>query len=170
MRSIAMGLYVALVSALALPCSAQERESPNEELKKLEWLSGHWQNRQGDKLSEEVWLQPRAGMMLGLNRSIRGRGKTAFEYLRIERRSAGIVYIASPSGRSSTEFTLKSLGENEVVFENPNHDFPQQILYRRNDRQLTASIRGTLDGQTRSMQWTWTLAAPPARATVTGDK
>ena len=39
---------------------------------------------------------------------------------------------------------------NEVVFENPQHDFPQRIIYTLKDGgRLTAAIEGTKNGKTR---------------------
>lgn len=70
--------------------------------------------------------------MLGLNRTIRGESTVAFEWLRIEARSGSIVYVAHPGGRMpGTEFTLTEASPDAVVFENPDHDFPRRIEYRR---------------------------------------
>ena len=42
---------------------------------------------------------------------------------------------------------------NEVVFENPQHDFPQRIIYSLKDGgRLTAAIEGTKNGKTRRVE------------------
>jgi hypothetical protein len=119
----------------------------------LRWLVGSWSAEQEKRMTEEVWLAPRAGVMIGVNRSTSESQKPFYEYLRIESTDDGIVYFASPLGKSETAFPLKELSASEVVFENLDHDFPQRIIYTREDDQLQARIEGSVDGQPRSQQW-----------------
>ncbi len=129
-------------------------ESP---LARLHWLVGHWQRLDGPAGSEEHWLAARGGMMLGVNRSVSTRGKTSYEYLRIEASDGGpLVYVASPMGRSATEFPLLELGERRVTFENPMHDFPRRIRYWLDEAgRLHARIEGELNDEAQAMEWTW---------------
>ena len=47
-----------------------------------------------------------------------------------------------------------SMSDRRVVFENPEHDFPQRILYwLDDDDMLHARIEGTEGGETHSMEW-----------------
>jgi hypothetical protein len=69
-----------------------------------------------------------------------------------------VIYIASPRGVGTTEFSLITYAENCVVFDNLEHDFPQRIIYRRDGDRLTAQIEGEVDGKLESTQWTWVLA------------
>jgi len=50
---------------------------------------------------------------------------------------------------------------NSVVFENPEHDFPQRILYRLDGGMLHARIEGVVDGEPLSSEWTWSRALLP---------
>jgi hypothetical protein len=96
----------------------------------LDWMSGHWQQRRESGLVEELWMPPRGGMMLGLNRTVRDdlpRGQ--FEYLRIEETKDGVFYMASPSGGKPTPFELVEGGDGHALFVNPEHDFPKRIEY-----------------------------------------
>jgi hypothetical protein len=43
--------------------------------------------------------------------------------------------------------------EFELLFENPSHDFPQQIGYRLNGDALLAWISGSRNGQTRRLEF-----------------
>jgi hypothetical protein len=66
-----------------------------------------------------------------------------FEYLRIEARLDGIYYVAHPRGRPGTDFKLTGFDGREAIFENPEHDFPKRVLYRRDpDGSLTARVDG----------------------------
>jgi hypothetical protein len=75
-------------------------------------------------------MRPRGGMMLGMSRSVRGGRVVGYEWLRIETREGRLLYIAHLSGQAVTEFVSVEASDSLVVFENPNHDFPQRILYR----------------------------------------
>ena len=82
--------------------------------------------------------------MLGMSRSVAGEKTVEFEYLRIEQRADGIYYVAHPKAQCpGTDFKLTRATSGEVVFENPDHDFPKRIIYRKTgDDAITASIDG----------------------------
>lgn len=123
----------------------------------LAWLAGHW--RDGDR--EELWLAPRGGLMLGLNRELRTGRTAAFEYLRIEARSDGTpVYLASPGGRAATPFHLTTLGPQRAVFTSPSNDFPKMLTYWREGETLRARADGIEDGRRAELEFTWTAAGP----------
>lgn len=100
----------------------------------LAWMSGDWQtDPTGRAVSEEHWTRPAGGSMIGTSRTLVGDRTASFEFLRIEARGDSIYYVASPKGRCpATDFKLTRLSGQEVVFENPQHDFPKRIIYRKN--------------------------------------
>lgn len=67
--------------------------------------------------------------------------------------SAGCA-ASQAQGHPPTEFGLLRQAENEAVFENAAHDFPQRVLYRREaaDR-LVARIEGLRNGQLRGIDF-----------------
>jgi hypothetical protein len=128
------------------------------DLADLAWLAGHWRTEKGKSVSEELWLPPRAGIMLALNRTTAGETKRSFEYLRIEQRGDRVVYVASPGGRGTTDFQLTAIDEEarSATFENPQHDFPKKITYVRSGDALKAIVAG--DGD-QKFELNWELAA-----------
>jgi hypothetical protein len=120
----------------------------------LAWLSGHWATASGESWTEEYWTAPRAGIMIGLSRAGRGETLGDWEFLRLEAGEDGVpVYWASPRGRTPVGFRLVRADGANAVFENPSHDFPQRIAYRRSGETLTATI-STIDGG-NPMSWTF---------------
>jgi len=115
------------------------------DIAELSWISGDWQTSPGGRAQiEEHWTQPAGGSMLGMGRTVAG-GKTAeFEFLRIEQRDDAVYYVAQPRGQCpSTDFKLTRANGQEAVFENPAHDFPKRIIYKKTgEDSLTASIDG----------------------------
>lgn len=142
-------LFCSIVFALSLPVAALD----GARVEDLGWLTGHWSAEGEDgRYSEEIWSSPRGGMLLGMNRDIRG-SHAMFEFLRIAETGDGIVYFAQPRGREATSFRLAELAPNRAVFANPAHDFPQRITYTRDGDRLCARIEG--EGGKRS-EWCWT--------------
>lgn len=111
----------------------------------LAWMAGGWQSAPGERRqSEEHWTQAAGASMMGMSRTVVGDKTVEFEYLRIEQRADGIYYVAHPKARCpGTDFKLTRASATEAVFENPQHDFPKRIIYRKGaDDSLTASIDG----------------------------
>src|SRR5688572_20560502 len=86
--------------------------------------------------------------MFGVSRTIR-QGKTvAHEFMEIRHLPDGkLAFIGHPSGQSTTVFPVLRIDEAEVVFENPEHDFPQRVAYaREGESKLRARIEGSEGG------------------------
>lgn len=149
-RLILVGLPLLAANAVDAPADAT--------IDRLAWLSGCWASDGADAGSEEHWMQPAGGTMLGMNRTVRQGQTVAFEYLRIyESEGKSLTLHASPSQQSSTSFELASIGQNEVVFENLEHDFPHRIMYRlpETDR-LVGRIEGISKGKSRAIDFPMT--------------
>lgn len=117
-------LFLMLVSG----CLAQD----------LSWMTGRW----SDGETVEVWSEMRDGNLMGYNRHFKGQKVTFFEHLRIDQTKNGTVYHACPLGRSWTAFQLTEATEEQAVFTNPGHDFPQKIHYHREGDLLLVTISG----------------------------
>ena len=125
----------------------------------LGFMTGSWSLTRGDSIVEEHWTGPRGGTLFGIGRTVSGERTPAFEFLRIEARTDGIYYVASPSGRPATPFKLRQFSTDRVVFENRAHDFPQRITYWREGERLCAEVSGTAKGKPSSERWCWDRAA-----------
>ena len=140
MRTPTLLLIGALTALTAGALSADERAAPPT-IADFSWLSGQWCLTTGDEFIEEHWLAPRGGLMLGISRTIRAGKTTSFEFVRIESGTT-TNYIAQPQGRPPTTFRHTASGVDWVRFENPVHDFPQRIEYRRTPNGLHAETPG----------------------------
>jgi hypothetical protein len=137
---------------------------PEAGLKDLAWMSGSWVERKDGVETEEHWMAPKGGMMLGMNRTVRDSGKTSFEFLRIAGTKDGISYYASPGGRPAVEFGLVETAGKKAVFENPKLEFPRRITYWLDKGgSLHARIEGMKDGKKLSEEWTWEKAKEAAK-------
>jgi hypothetical protein len=144
LRVIAITM-IATACVFALPQSLTKFAPSNSasKLSDLSWIAGAWQTATGGRAQiEEYWMPPAGGSMLGISRTVAGEKTVEYEYLRIEKRGEDIFYVASPGARCpATDFKLTRVSNQEAVFENPQHDFPKRIIYRKgSDGSLTASI------------------------------
>jgi hypothetical protein len=136
-----MSVFVILFTLLLTSSASSQTPA----LADLAWIAGAWQMEPGGKRQiEEHWTQAAGATMLGMSRTVAGEKTVEFEYLRIEQRADGIFYVAHPQARCpATDFKLTRASANEAVFENPQHDFPKRIIYRKGaDNSLTAIVDG----------------------------
>ena len=168
LRGCASVSCAALLSALATACSGPasvteprpadpaavsvERVDPPGAAADLAWMAGEWRAIEGETVQEERWSAPLGGILLGTARTVIAGKARFFEYLRIEERADGLVYVASPLGRGATEFRLTDGSARRARFENPAHDWPTTIEYElRADGRLTARVFGP--GKSEEYVW-----------------
>ena len=133
--------FVALVGAMLLGSAAPA--APGPAVSSLTWMSGSWVTETKGNWTEERWAPPRAGVLLGTSLSGRGSRAESFDFLRIAGDVDGkISFWGSPQGATPVPFALVRASRSELVFENPRHDFPTRIIYRRDGNVLTATIFG----------------------------
>ena len=120
----------------------------------LAFMAGCWRLSAHGRTIDEHWLAPAGGSLMGVSRTV-ANGKTVeHEFLQIRDLPGGLTYIANPSGQAEAQFKMASKTADEIVFENPAHDFPQRIRYKKvgADR-LEARVEGTMNGTSRGMDF-----------------
>jgi hypothetical protein len=140
--------------------AAEEPAADPVNLEELSWMVGSWAGTDDGVEMEEHWIAPKAGLMLGVHRDVFPSGRAFFEFLRIEAGDDGVIYWASPRGRQATPFRLIESAPGRVAFENPEHDWPQRILYWLEDKDtLAARAEGEQGGKSRAAEWRWSRAS-----------
>ena len=155
-----MPQFYALVIAYLL--AGNSAQASNAAVQQLSWLSGCWEMRAGNRIVEEQWMRPRGRSMLGMGRTVRGDSTSEYEQLRIAEDAGQLVYHASPSGQQPAQFRSFAISDSAVSFQNPQHDFPQRILYRLvTGDSLVARIEGTVGGRARGVDFPMKRVACP---------
>ncbi|MBX3294116.1 MAG: hypothetical protein KF762_00140 [Acidobacteria bacterium] len=127
----------------------------------VSWIAGCWEinDTARERIVQEQWMKPAGGVMLGMARTIRAGRLVNWEFTRLIEKDGDVFYVAKPSQNAAeTFFKLVKSSSNEAVFENPEHDFPQRIIYRRSGDKLTARIEGTNNGKPAAMDYPFTKA------------
>lgn len=120
----------------------------------LAWMAGCWQFTRGATVVDEQWLRPRGGTLLGTARTTRDGKLVDYEFVVLRVADAGATYEAHPAGQAPATFTAGRIEDGAVTFENPSHDFPQRVGYRRAGRDsLLAWIDGRAGGSTRRIDF-----------------
>ena len=149
---IAHRLWRAGVILLAVGTLAPAAAQTGPSMAYLPWMIGCWESSNDGPGSGETWQVASDGTMIGLSKVARDGELVAAERLRIEKAEDGnLVLVASPSGQATTRFVMVNIADDEIVFENREHDYPQRIIYRllALDRML-GRIEGVVDGVARS--------------------
>ena len=93
------------------------------------WLEGIW-NHENGKVTERWDMEP--DYLDGMVFDARSRGMKIYEVLKIVKREDEVFYIADVEHNPEpVAFLLTHLEKHRVIFENPQHDFPQKIEYSR---------------------------------------
>lgn len=149
------------ILCLAAACSLLLASQVQAQTTSLDWLAGRWCMSTATGLIEEVWLPGVGGQLLGISRTVNNGKVVAFEFMRIESTTDTTQFIAQPGGAPATVFTAIHVTENRLELENPEHDFPQKIVYQREADELTATISGPGDGgQEQSMRFEYQACIP----------
>jgi Domain of unknown function (DUF6265) len=137
---------------------AAQATKPSVDIAKLAFLEGTWIGQEDGLQMEEHWTSISGGALVGMHKDVKDGSMVSFEFCRIAPAADGtLTYYASPGGAPATLFRLKELADRRVVFENPDHDFPQRILYwLEPDGRLGVRIEGEMGGKLEAMEWRWT--------------
>lgn len=168
-------MRLSIIASLFIPVVVAAQESP---LARATWLAGCWELRASNRVTREMWMPPLGDLMLGASRTTVGATTSEFEQLRLTVDGDRLVYTSLPSRQREASFTSITLSDTLLVFENPAHDFPQRIAYRRRGSDsLLASIEGPGPNGTRRVSFpmrradclTATPPAPPDTVIITAD-
>ena len=118
-------------------------DNPEMIMRSLDWLTGRWVIESGESVTTEIWEKISDELLSGSSETIKN-GVTVFsEKLSIKKVKKDIYYIADVTHNPEPVFfKLLSQSQNDLVFENAKHDFPQKITYRNERTRLHVWIEG----------------------------
>jgi hypothetical protein len=138
---------------LVIACASRPAVRAEGPLARLAFMTGCWRGSDGAGTVEERIGPADANIMLSTSRTLEGGRVASFEFLQFEARPGTIVLIPYLNGRRAGEFTLKPGDDGVAVFEDPQHDFPKRVIYRKDGDGLRARVEGDPGDKERAQEW-----------------
>ncbi|MEJ5995557.1 DUF6265 family protein [Pedobacter sp. Du54] len=144
-------IFLFTVVSLLIFCGWTATQS--DSLSKAQWLIGTWENKTARGSIYETWVKKSDDEFLGKSYMKKENDTLVLEHIRLVKEANQLFYIPAVKNQNEglpIRFGLKISSDTQLVFENPEHDFPQIISYTRINRDsLIAEISGTKNGQPR---------------------
>ncbi|MGF7075682.1 DUF6265 family protein [Mucilaginibacter sp. R-33] len=132
-------------------------QQKNQPITHAKWLIGSWKNQSAKTVDIETWKKLNDSTFIGRSYSLTGADTVSSEHIRMEQHKGKLYYIPTvnnQNGGKAVTFTLTSSNNKHLVFENPEHDFPQKITYTQiTNNSLVAEISGTRKGWQKAIQF-----------------
>jgi len=139
------------IAGMAIFCSWTLQH--NNEIKKVDWLIGTWENKTQRGSIYETWTKESEVELSGKSYMLKEKDTIVFETIQLLQEQNSLFYIPkvkNQNGDLPVRFMSKTVSDKELVFENLQHDFPQIISYTKiNTDSLVAQISGTKNGKER---------------------
>ena len=146
-------IALASLTLAAVSCKKSVDKQPGT-ISKAEWFLGNWENKtpQGD-LSEN-WVKVNDSVFNGESYFIKKKDTLFGETVVLSEQDGALLYTVTTKGQNGelpVAFKMTSATANQIVFENPAHDFPTKITYKLVHKDsLVAEISGLQSGKPAS--------------------
>lgn len=117
----------------------------------VQWIIGTWKIQTPQGMLLERWQVKDDSTLQSRSYFVKANGDSVEqEVIQIALRHGDWYYIPTVANQNDgkpVRFKMIYLKGTEFISENPEHDFPQRIAYRRIRQSLFASIEGKRDGR-----------------------
>lgn len=141
-----------ILTIILLSISISCKEKINNKIRPLHWLIGTWHNNDKNAPSTETWTQSSTTTMHGVSYIVAAKDTVFYESIVLKQIKDELFYTVTSKGQKDNRpvsFKLTSFEDDCAIFENPEHDFPQKIIYKLiNKDSIVATILGDKDGKT----------------------
>jgi hypothetical protein len=140
-----------IVVVVMVSCKNNSAEKKFDKLEKLNWLVGSWEQKLPEGTLVENWKMENDSTYSGESYFIKEKDTLSFESIELLQKGDMLYYIPTVKGQNNDKpvtFKMTSDADNSFTFENPAHDYPQKIVYKKagaND--LIATISGKQQGK-----------------------
>jgi hypothetical protein len=135
-------------------CGHKQEKKEYVLMNKATWFLGEWHYVSSYGDLTEKWEKLSDSTMTGESQIIKGKDTVFQENILLEQRNDSLFYnviIKNKKEEENTSFYLTKSTNNQLVFENPRHDFPTKIIYNLiKPDSILASIHGKEKGVDKS--------------------
>ena len=115
-------------------CGLAACSNSGEQFRKMDWLNGRWENKSNNLKIIETWQRENGMGFLVKGYMLENTDTVFSESVKVTLKSGVIIYEVTLPNQNDSKPVMFKLTENtgrKVVFENPDHDFPQKITYQQ---------------------------------------
>ena len=145
-----------ILALLLLGAASCDTVKQHHKLEQLNWVLGTWKMTTEEGQFIETWTKKNDTLLQGSGFFVAGNDTPFREELSIIDRNDTLYYTAITPKNEQVPvfFKERSFQDGDILFENPEHDFPQQIRYKkRNDTNIIATISGRHEGEGHSEEF-----------------
>lgn len=144
--------YLLVLSIFLFSCSPKKEKKQFPLITKAQWVLGEWKNQDKNGDFTEKWEVASDSTLMGESFVISKKDTVFFENMLLEQREDSLFYNVSINKQNTiTSFYLTKSSPNQLVFENPQHDFPTKITYTLAAKDsIMAEISGKVKGKITS--------------------
>jgi len=142
------------ILVLVLTLASCQKSKEVSKIVVADWLLGNWENKLEDGDLLENWKKVNDSLYDGESYFIKGKDTLHFEKIQMKQEGETLYYIATVKGQNNDKpitFVRNDTIEKQLVFENPEHDFPQKIAYSQITKDsIVIQISGIQQGKASS--------------------
>ena len=153
--------WLIVLSLLSASCVTENHKPEKAGLNKLDWFIGSWTGVTSESIFTETWQKVNDTLFTGQSYFIKGSDTLSSETISLQQRDTSVFYVPLVEGQNDNKpihFRLTFSDSVNAIFENPEHDFPQKIVYQlKENDSLIATISGNNNGKIRSIRFPMSL-------------
>lgn len=116
--------------------------------KQFTWLEGKWVQTNGEANFHEEWTRVNDSLLVGEGYVLDSARKEFSERLTLETIGENTIYRVEMTTGRIADFKLTEKGDDKLVFELPENDFPSKIIYtKKSDTELLVTLIGIDNGK-----------------------
>ena len=119
-----------------------------------DWLIGTWETKTDGGDLIEIWSKTNDSTYTGGSYFIKSKDTLHHESIVMSQKGEEVFYVPTVKGQNNDQpvsFKMTKQTADEMVFENPKHDYPQKIIYKQIAKDsMVATISGIQQGKPSS--------------------
>src|SRR5690606_33215481 len=157
MKPIKSSLLAFLLLTFASTSTSTVMAQEITDLSQFEFMLGEWRAEFPSGAFCESWTKESDTRFVGSAYQVQGGDSTLSETLSLEiiddGYRNGIYYVATPVLQDSTFFKFITGTDEDAEFQDPGHDFPQRIVYRKIDADRMFVVVGNLGENSKQLEF-----------------
>ncbi len=136
---------------MLLIISCKKETKSFSQLEKANWFLGEWKNPTPNAHFTEIWTKENDSIYKAKSFVTIKKDTVFYENIILEQKNDSLFYTVSVKAQKKEQpvsFYLTTSSANQLIFENPKHDYPNKIIYTKiTNNNILAEISGIQNGK-----------------------